>query len=272
MHAHTRQEITENNTMQMTGNTILITGGGTGIGRGLAEALHALGNKVIISGRRQARLDETVAASPGIEAVLLDIDSASAIADFGRTVVARYPELNVVIQNAGIMIEEKLKEASTANAEAMITTNVLGPIRLTAALLPHLIKQPKATIMTVTSGLAYTPLALNPTYSATKAAIHSYTQSLRYQLADTAVEVVELVPPYVRTELQGARQANDPTAMPLDEFIAEVIELLKTSPDAKEILVERVKRLRFAEVNGGANGGYDEFFKSFNDAMKAARS
>lgn len=266
--------------MQMTGNTILITGGGTGIGRGLAEALHALGNKVIISGRRQAKLDETVAANPGIDAILLDIDSASAIRDFARTLTTRYPTLNVVIQNAGIMVEEKLKEGSTANAEAMISTNLLGPIRLTAALLPHLLQQPKATLMTVTSGLAFTPLALNPTYSATKAAIHSYTQSLRYQLADTNIEVVELVPPYVRTELQGARQANDPTAMPLDEFIAEVIGLLRTSPDAREILVERVKRLRFAEVNAGphdgANGGpskgYEEFFKTFNDAMKAARS
>jgi uncharacterized oxidoreductase len=152
-----------------------------------------------------------------------------------------------------------------ADAEAMITTNLLGPIRLTAALLPLLKKQPSATIMTVTSGLAFIPLAVTPTYCATKAAIHSYSQSLRYQLKSSNVRVIELAPPYVQTELMGSGQASDPRAMPLKEFLTEVIELLKTQPDATEILVERVKPLRFAEQNGKEK--YDAFFQSFNDSM-----
>jgi uncharacterized oxidoreductase len=147
-----------------------------------------------------------------------------------------------------------------------VTTNLLGPIRLTAALLPLLSKQPKATIMTVSSGLAFVPMAVSPTYCATKAAIHSYTQSLRYQLKDTPVEVLELIPPYVQTELMGPDMAKDPRAMPLKDFIAEVMNILKTSPDATEICVERVKPLRFAE----ANGGYDALFQNFNDSFAAA--
>jgi uncharacterized oxidoreductase len=253
--------------MQMTGNTILITGGGSGIGRGLAAAFHAEGNQVVIAGRRKNLLDETVAQYPGMKAAVLDMDSAQGIQNFAAQLKTDCASLNVVIHNAGIMREEVLTEAKTADAEAMIATNLLGPIRLTAALLPLLLTKPQAAIMTVSSGLAFVPLALNPTYCATKAAIHSYTESLRYQLQDTSVQVLELIPPYVQTELQGQRQANDPTAMPLKDFIAETMHLLKANPDATEIYVERVKALRFAE----ANGGYDAFFKNFNDTLKAAR-
>jgi uncharacterized oxidoreductase len=146
-------------------------------------------------------------------------------------------------------------------------TNLLGPIRLTAAVLPHLQKQPHATIMTVSSGLAFIPMALTPTYCATKAAIHSWSQSLRYQLKSTNIEVVELVPPYVQTELMGSQQAADPRAMPLKDFLAEVIEIIKTQPNATEILVERAKPLRFAASSGEEK--YDAFFKQFNDAMMA---
>jgi uncharacterized oxidoreductase len=120
--------------------------------------------------------------------------------------------------------------------------------------------------MTVSSGLAFVPLAMTPTYCATKAAIHSYTQSLRYQLRDTSLQVLELIPPYVQTELTGPRQASDPNAMPLQDYIAESMTILKSSPDATEICVERVKPLRFAE----ASGGYDAFCKKFNDTMSAA--
>jgi uncharacterized oxidoreductase len=130
-----------------------------------------------------------------------------------------------------------------------------------------LLKQPKATIMTVSSGLGFIPLALTPTYCATKAAIHSYSQSLRYQLKDTSVEVIELAPPYVQTELMGSAQASDPRAMPLKEFINEVMNILKTQPSVREVLVERVKPLRFAELNGVEK--YEAFFKSFNDAAPA---
>ena len=252
-------------TMNMTGNTILITGGGSGIGRGLAEELHKLGNKVIISGRRRQVLDETVAANPGMAAVTLDIEDPASIRAFAAQLEKDYPALNVVIHNAGIMRPENLSQPDyLADAEAMITTNLLGPIRLNAALLPLLKKQRSATMMTVSSGLAFIPLAVTPTYCATKAAIHSYSQSLRYQLKSSDIQVIELVPPYVQTELMGAGQASDPRAMPLKDFLAEVIVLLKTQPNATEILVERVKLLRFAEHNDEEK--YQAFFQTFNDA------
>lgn len=252
--------------MQMNGNTILITGGGSGIGRALAEAFHGLGNQVIIAGRRKEALNETTAANPGMKSAALDIEKADAIRAFAAQLTKDYPTLNAVIHNAGIMRPEDLKRGELADAEATLTTNLLGPIRLTAALLPHLLAQPRATLMTVSSGLAFMPMAATPAYCATKAAIHSYTQSLRYQLRDTSVQVLELIPPYVQTELTGARQAQDPDAMPLNEFITEVMSILKNSPDATEILVERVKPLRFAE----RNGGFEAFFKNFNDRVTAA--
>jgi uncharacterized oxidoreductase len=254
--------------MNTTGNTILITGGGSGIGRGLAEAFHKLGNKVIIAGRRKQLLDETVAANPGMAAATLNIEDAASIRAFAQKLAADYPALNVVIHNAGIMRPESLTQSSeTADAEAMIATNLLGPIRLTAALLPHLQKQPHATIMTVSSGLAFIPMAITPTYNATKAAIHSWTQSLRYQLKSTHIEVIELVPPYVQTELMGSQQAADPRAMPLKDYLAETIEIIKTQPNATEVLVERVKPLRFSASNGKEK--YNAFYKQFNDAMMA---
>ena len=175
--------------MNLTGNTILITGGGSGIGRALAVELQKLGNQVIVAGRRKRALEETTAANPGMRSVQLDIESATAIRSFAAQVAADFPSLNVLINNAGIMRPEKLlaQQPGLADAEAIVTTNLLGPIRLTAALLPHFEKQPHATIVNVSSGLAFMPLALTPTYCATKAAIHSYTQSLRYQLRGTHI-------------------------------------------------------------------------------------
>jgi uncharacterized oxidoreductase len=252
--------------MQMSGNTILITGGGTGIGRALAEAFHALGNQVIIAGRRQQLLDETIAANPGMKSAVLDIENADAIRNFAAQLVKDKPSLNAVIHNAGIMRPEDLKSGGTADAEAVVTTNLLGPMRLTAALLPQLLAQPRATVMTVSSGLAFVPMAMTSSYCATKAAIHSYTQSLRYQLRGSSVQVLELIPPYVQTHLMGARQANDPNAMPLEDFITEAMSILKNSPDAPEICVERVKPLRFAE----RGSDYEAFFTRFNDAITAA--
>jgi uncharacterized oxidoreductase len=251
--------------MNPTGNTILITGGGSGIGRGLAEALHQQGNQVIIAGRRQSVLDETTAANPGMKSLTLDIESADAIKTFAATVTADFPALNVVINNAGIMRTEDLAAdpIDLSAAESIITTNLLGPLRLTAALLPTLKKQPRATIVTVSSGLAFLPLTITPTYCATKAAIHSWTQSLRYQLRDTNIDVLELAPPYVQTELMGAQQAADPNAMPLADFIAESISLFDSPPASGEILVKRVEPLRWAEKNGN----FDQIFSHLNGAF-----
>jgi uncharacterized oxidoreductase len=252
--------------MQISGNTILITGGGSGIGRALAETFHALGNQVIIAGRRQRVLEETITANPGMKSAVFDTENADAIRSFAEQLAKDYPSLNAVIHNAGIMRPENLKSGGVSDAEAIITTNLLGPIRLTSALLPQLLAKPRATVMTVSSGLAFVPMAMTPSYCATKAAIHSYTQSLRYQLKGSGVQVLELIPPYVQTHLMGARQKNDPNAMPLEEFIAETMNILKSSPDATEICVERVKPLRFAE----RNGNYDGFFTRFNDSVAAA--
>ncbi len=253
--------------MEITGNTILITGGGSGIGRGLAEAFHKEGNHVIIAGRRKSVLDDVVAANPGMSAEVLDIDSADSIKSFASALIAKYPKLNVVLHNAGIMKNEKLVEGDTDVAEATIATNLLGPIRLNSALLPHLLQQPSATVMTVTSGLAYTPLAMTPTYSATKAAIHSYTLSLRFQLRGTKVQVIEIIPPYVQTELMGDRQKNDPAAMPLADYLRETFAVLREQPDVQEVIIDRVKPLRFA----AENGDYNTFFNTFNERMVSAR-
>lgn len=253
--------------MKMSDNTILITGGGSGIGRALAESFHKLGNQVIIAGRRQQVLDETTTANPGMKSIQLNIEDPANIRAVTKQLVADYPKLNVVLNNAGIMRPENLlsQPEDLADAEATITTNLLGPIRLTAALLPHFQQQPHATVINLTSGLAFVPLAMTPTYNATKAAIHSYTQSLRYQLKATKVEVLEIIPPYVQTELMGSQQAADPRAMPLNDFITEVIQILTTQPTATEINVERVKPLRFA----AENGNYEAFFQNFNDAMSS---
>ncbi len=253
--------------MKINDNTILITGGGSGIGRALAESFHALGNQVIISGRGKKALDETTAANPGMQSLTVDMADPASIRSFAARLAEAHPALNVLVNNAGIMRPENLLAQSddSSDAEATVVTNLLGPIRLTAALLPLLRKQPRATIINVSSGLAFVPLSLTPTYCATKAAIHSYTQSLRHQLKDTIVEVLELIPPYVATKLMGEHQAEDPRAMPLAEFIAEVLEILKTKPDATEICVRNVYPLRFAD--GGNPAKYEQVFQGLNAAM-----
>jgi uncharacterized oxidoreductase len=240
--------------MNITGNTILITGGGSGIGRALAEALHARGNQVVITGRREAPLAETAAANPGMAYATLDVADPAAVRAFAARVVRDHPALNVLINNAGIMKVEDLKAEpfDLDIAEETIATNLLGPIRLTAALLPHLRAQAAATVMTVSSGLAFIPLAATPTYSATKAAIHSWSESLRHQLAGTSVEVLELAPPAVATDLMPGH-AENPSSMPLADYTAEVIGLIERQETPRgEILVDRVKPLRFAEVEGYA--------------------
>ena len=249
--------------MKISGNTVLITGGGSGIGRGLAEALLALGNHVIISGRRKALLEEVCAANPGMKSLVLDIEDRSAIRALATRLASEFPAVNVLINNAGIMRPELLQQQQDDlhDAESIVTTNLLGPIRLTAALLPLLGKHPRSTIINVTSGLGFVPLAFTPTYSATKAALHSYTLSLRYQLKDTTTEVLEIIPPYVQTDLMDG--AEDPRAMPLKDFIAETIELLKQQPTPQELCVNNVLPLRHAE----SEARFNATFTGLNDAM-----
>ncbi|MDH0616787.1 MULTISPECIES: SDR family oxidoreductase [unclassified Agrobacterium] len=248
--------------MKIADNTILITGGGSGIGRALAEAFHKAGNRVIISGRRQAVLDEVTAANPGMASMVMDATDAAGIRAFAEALVKAHPTLNAVINNAGIMRPEDIAAAPDYldTAEETIATNLLAPIRLTAALLPHFLKQPAATVLTVSSGLAFVPMVLTPTYSATKSAIHAYSIALREQLKATPVEIIEIVPPYVQTTLMGEGQASDERAMPLDAFISEVMDILENRPDEKEVVVERCKPLRFA----AQNGNFDQVFAMVN--------
>jgi uncharacterized oxidoreductase len=250
--------------MQMTGNTVLVTGGGTGIGRGLGESLHRLGNRVVIAGRRNEPLQDVARANPGIEYLSLDQGDPADIRRFSTELTDAYPELNVLVNNAGIQRVEDLITGDVGAAEQTVAINLLGPIRLTSALLPSLLGKPRAAIVNVTSGLAFLPSALTPTYCATKAALHSYTQSLRFQLRDTSVQVIEIIPPHVQTALQGER-GLDPRAMPLDEYVAETMTLLQTQPQAEEIVVEAVKGFRFAE----RDGVYRDIYPAFNEAITA---
>ena len=245
--------------MKLSNNTIFITGGGSGIGRGLAEALHKLGNKVIISGRRKKNLAETIQANPGMESVELDVADPACIAAVATELIAKYPKLNVLVNNAGIMhIDDVSGPIDDAVARATLTTHLLGPIRLTAALIDHLKKQESATVINVSSVLGFVPLTLAAVYSSTKAAIHSYSLSLRYKLRTTSVAVLEIAPPWVQTDLLNSN--NEARAMPLAEFIAETIKVLGT--DAEEVLVERATPLR-ANVGPGEGA----FVTQFNDAM-----
>jgi len=237
--------------MKMAGNTILVTGGTSGIGLGLALRLHEAGNKVIVAGRRQQLLDEITTEHPGIDAVLLDVADPDSIVRTGEIVAARYPTLNVLINNAGIMLRENLLDpADLSVAYDHVVVNLLGTIRITYAFLPLLVGKPDSVIVNVTSAMAFVPYPATPTYSATKAALHSFSESLRVQLAsaDAGVEVIEIVPPGVRTTLLG--QQDDEQAMPLDDFLTETLGLLRETPGAKELVVDRARFFRDAQTNG----------------------
>ncbi|SEQ00930.1 uncharacterized oxidoreductase [Pseudomonas sp. NFACC02] len=227
--------------MQLTNNTLFITGGASGIGRGLAEAFHKLGNKVIIAGRRKALLDEVIAANPGMEGLELDINDRDSIDTVAKTLISRYPTLNVLINNAGIMpFDDAAGRIDDATMVGTITTNLMGPIRLTSALIEHLKSQPRAVIINNTSVLAFVPLAGNAVYSATKAALHSYSLSQRFMLRDTSVTVQEIAPPWVNTDL--IHKSDDSRAMPLDAFIEETMRGLAT--EVPEVIVEAIRPLR----------------------------
>lgn len=242
--------------MKLSGNTVFITGGTSGIGRGLAEALHSRGNKVIIAGRRKALLDELARLNPGIDTVELDIGDAAQIRQVAAQLIERYPALNVVINNAGIMpFDDAGGPLDDEQAVRLVETNLLGPVRVSAALVEHLKRQPDAYIINNSSVLAYVPLAATALYSATKAAIHSYTLSQRFVLRDTSVRVLEIAPPWVDTDL--IHKSGDARAMPLDAFITETMKLLETA--TTEVVVDVAKPLR---DNAGPNE--HAFVEQFN--------
>ncbi|MEP7454349.1 SDR family NAD(P)-dependent oxidoreductase [Phyllobacterium sp. SB3] len=249
--------------MQMTGNTILITGGTSGIGRALAEAFHDRGNRVIITGRRLSLLDEITTQRPGLVGMPLDLDDPNSLAQLASDVRTRFPDLNMLFANAGISKAEDMTSESwdASAARTVIDTNIVGVLRTTAAFLPLLKTRPNATIMATSSNLAFIPRADFPTYCASKAFLHSWLQSLRHQLRNIPVEVLELSPPYVQTELTGAHQASDPRAVPVSAYVAEVMHLLETGNHPRgEVLVERDRSRRSAE----REGRYEEVFAAIN--------
>jgi uncharacterized oxidoreductase len=247
--------------VNISGNTVFIPGSTSGIGLALAVRLQARGNAVTVGGRRSGELERIAAQHPGLDTVQIDTADPASITSAAKQVLDRHPDLNVLVAMAGIMrVEDWHQPASfLASAESVITTNVLGPVRLIAAFIEHLQAQRDATIITVSSGLAFTPLAATPSYNASKAAIHMLSESIRLQLAGTSVKVTELVPPSVRTALLPGQETNQ-AAMPLEEFVSEAVALLESQPDAKEILVERVKFLRYGE----ARGDYDHVVEALN--------
>ncbi len=247
--------------MKMTGNTIFITGGGTGIGRGLATSFHALGNKVIIAGRRRAPLQETCDSNPGMQFRQIDVRDPESIKSVADWLAKHHPDLNVLINNAGVVFGDGTGGAiDDSRAVATVDTNLLGPIRMTSALIEHLKTKPYSVVVNVTSGLAFTPLVSSAIYSATKAGLHSWTLSLRFRLRGTSVRVLELAPPWVRTEAAGG--FGNPRAVDLDDFIAAAMEQFATGAD--ELVVGRARELRdnagpnerdlFERYNGGGAG------------------
>jgi len=235
--------------MNLNDNTIFIAGATSGIGLGLALRFQTAGNRVIVGGRRTELLEQIATEHPGIETVVIDTTDPDSITTTATDVRTRFPELNVLVTMAGIMEPEDVHTADFLSvAERTVTTNLLGPIRLLAAFAEALATRPHATIITVSSGLAFVPLPFTPTYNATKAAIHSLSRGIRVQLADTSIQVIELIPPAVRTTLMG--QQDSERAMSLQAYLDETMTLLETLPQADEIVVDNAKSLRDAETNG----------------------
>ncbi|MBB3655416.1 putative oxidoreductase [Rhizobium sp. BK650] len=251
--------------MKMTDNTVLITGGTSGIGRALAEAFHDRGNRVIVTGRRQDLLADVADRRPGITGICLDLNAPHSLARVAEYVINRFPNLNVLIANAGISRTEDITadDWNLAEAEAIVETNILGVLRTVAAFLPIIKQQPAATIMATGSALAFLPRAEFPAYCASKAFLHSWLISLRHQLRNLPIDVLELAPPYVQTELTGASQAADPRAMPLASYISQVMVMLEQGRHPRgELLLEQDQARRWAE----RDGTYDRIFAAMNPA------
>ncbi|GAB3638170.1 SDR family oxidoreductase [Hymenobacter arcticus] len=215
--------------MNLSQNTILLTGGATGIGLALAQRFAAAGSQVIICGRRTDKLQEAQQQVPGLHYYTCDLALAADRAELVRRVTTDFPALNVLLNNAGIQNRFQVADlpadlAAWEQQRQEIAINLEAPVHLAALLLPHLRQQPAAAIINVSSGLAFAPMAAAPIYSATKAALHSFTLSLRRQLADTGVRVLEIVPPAVNTDLGGPGLHT--WAVPVDEFADSIVARL----------------------------------------------
>lgn len=249
--------------MKLTQNTILITGGTSGIGRALAETFHDLGNKVIITGRRQTLLNEITSLRPNISGYCMDVTDSKSIQGLAKTVGQQFPALNVVIANAGISASEDFlaDDWNTNQSQEIINTNIMGVVSTIGAFIPHLKTQTSATILATSSALAFVPLASFPTYCASKAFLHSWLVSLRHQLSSVCIEVLEISPPYVQTELTGAHQLSDPRALPINTYIKALLHMLDVKDYANgELILEQDQARRWAE----RDGTYKAIFSAMN--------
>ncbi|MDP2345309.1 MAG: SDR family NAD(P)-dependent oxidoreductase [Deltaproteobacteria bacterium] len=230
--------------MKLSDNTILITGGATGIGLAFAKKFVELGNKVIITGRRQDKLDDAVKAVPGLVAIRADVADPKGVAELAKKVIAEHPALNVLMNNAGVMVYRNLgvDAGDLASLTSELDINLAGPIRMNAAFMAHL-KSKRGAIINVSSGLAFVPLQAAPIYCATKAALHSYTISLRQQLAGSGVEVIELAPPAVKTELADIPDTEGITIITTDVLIDATIKALRAGEE--EIRVGQSNQLHW---------------------------
>jgi len=225
--------------------TVLVVGGTSGIGLGLARRFAAAGGTVVVGGRNTAGIAD-------LETVSIDVTDPSSVERARDDVLAKHPQLDTVVTMSGVMLVEDLRDpAHFAAAQQTVAVNLLGTIRVIDAFTPHLVARGAGTVMTVTSGIAFLPFPLMPTYAASKAGVHAYTEALRAQLAGTGVEVTELVPPAVATA--GQENVN-PAALPLEGFLDEVVSLLSQNPTPQEILVEGVRMHRWAERDGTYGG------------------
>lgn len=219
--------------MQLNGNTVLITGGTSGIGFAFAEKFHQAGSKVIITGRREDRLKEIEKKYPGIVVKTSDAADQNQREALAKWVIENYPEINILINNAGIQLLTDLKKpVDLTRVRQETEINFIAPIHFSSLFTQHLAAKKDAAIINISSGLAFVPIAIMPVYCATKAAIHSLTLSLRYQLKNTPVKVFEIVPPSVDTEL-GSDRREDKTqshgGMPVGEFIEQAMHAIENN-------------------------------------------
>ncbi|PYI69724.1 oxidoreductase [Arthrobacter livingstonensis] len=227
--------------MDISNRTVLIVGGTSGIGLGLARRFAAAGSTVVVGGRNTSNLDD-------LETVVIDVTDTDSIIRAREEVLTNHPDLDVVVTMSGVMLLEDLRDpAHIAQAETTINVNLLGTIRVIDAFTAHLINLGNGDIITVTSGIGFLPFPLMPTYGASKAGVHAYSESLRAHLTGTGVEVTELIPPAVAT---AGQEKLNPAALPLEAFLDEVAALLTETPTPKEIVVKAAERLRWAERDG----------------------
>jgi uncharacterized oxidoreductase len=246
--------------MDITNRTVFIAGATSGIGLELARRFATAGSTVIVGGRRTDLLDTI--AGEGFATAAIDVTDHASIDRARDTILRTHPDLDTVVTMSGVMLLEDLRDpAHFSAAEQTIDTNLLGTIRVTDAFTPHLIARGAGTIITVTSGIGFLPFPVMPTYAASKAAVHAYSEALRAQLDGTGVEVAELVPPAVATSPEHARR--NPRALGLDEFATEVMDLLQADPTPHEILVQGVLMHRWAE----RDGTYDELVAQRSQAL-----